>query len=345
MEIDSNNIENKLAESIDEFQKRSRKLRIQSNWFLSAVFMALVSGILVFIYASDITESDIGSKSSLGDRISQYNSVIEQYDSTLTSFYREAEKSDKTLRSRLDSVSKQLDVNYNRLDTFFVSHINNNLKSILRIESSFSAIDINPFSSEDGTKIRLGKKDVYFTSYANAASFSKSLESSNSNIDRLQSDYNKMFFEFDSIQDKLPTSFYDPIFRKKRDSVELLRKEAKLTLDLILEKKREYDAGILKQDDDINASYPKLIQINVTRFGSILLILFFVRIIIPQYRYSIKLAAYYDARADALIMFKNGFNQVGLETLLQSLTPEYDFGKSPEMPYEKIIEIMSMMKK
>lgn len=45
-----------------------------------------------------------------------------------------------------------------------------------------------------------------------------------------------------------------------------------------------------------------LIYTNVTRFGTILFIIFTISILLNLFRYLMKLAAYHDARADALAL-------------------------------------------
>lgn len=145
----------------------------------------------------------------------------------------------------------------------------------------------------------------------------------------------------------LPTEFIFSIESLviPHDSILELQQENRTDLDLVQKKRREVAVGIADLKDEKDIPYTRLIQINITRFGSILLILFFVKIIIPQYRYCIRLANYYDARADALMLFSSGFKETNFEILVSSLTPNYEFGNSPETPYEKIIELLNLVKK
>lgn len=77
-----------------------------------------------------------------------------------------------------------------------------------------------------------------------------------------------------------------------------------------------------------------LIWINATRVAIIFIILFLVQILVNLYRYNTRLAGYYDARADALMLMtveEIGSKKVGLDALMIALSPDMlDFGKSPK---------------
>ena len=75
-----------------------------------------------------------------------------------------------------------------------------------------------------------------------------------------------------------------------------------------------------------------------TRIGSVLLLIFLVQILLSVYRYSIRLETYYEARADALMLY-NGSDEEQLERLVAALSPEkIEFGKSPASPTEHAVE-------
>lgn len=85
-----------------------------------------------------------------------------------------------------------------------------------------------------------------------------------------------------------------------------------------------------------------LISVVVTRVSSIVLLLFLVQILVPLYRYNIRLAAYYDARGDALEIFDfDNFEDIeGLERLVAVLSPDsMTFGQQPTTPVEQLLEL------
>jgi hypothetical protein len=74
-----------------------------------------------------------------------------------------------------------------------------------------------------------------------------------------------------------------------------------------------------------------------TRITVSLLILFLVQILVSLYRYTSRLALYFDARADALAIAGSELNY--LETV-KILSPDaIDFGKHPKVPTEHVTDI------
>ena len=78
-----------------------------------------------------------------------------------------------------------------------------------------------------------------------------------------------------------------------------------------------------------------------TRVGALLILVFLVQILINLYRYNIRLAAYYDARADALEIFAAGtFEGISMMELVRILSPEeVDFGKAPQSPVQHAVDL------
>jgi hypothetical protein len=80
-------------------------------------------------------------------------------------------------------------------------------------------------------------------------------------------------------------------------------------------------------------SLPFLLQLNITRFGTVTLVAIAIGILVPLYRFSARLAAFYQSRADILIMHQiTGYKRTGIEQLSSIFTPTFDFGKSQAMP-------------
>lgn len=92
-----------------------------------------------------------------------------------------------------------------------------------------------------------------------------------------------------------------------------------------------------------------LISTVVTRVGSVFMLLFLVQLLISMYRYDIKLAGYYEARADALQLLKAP-NESRLEGFVRAFSPDgVDFGRMPKTPLEHALllakEISALSKK
>lgn len=83
----------------------------------------------------------------------------------------------------------------------------------------------------------------------------------------------------------------------------------------------------------------QIVQTNVTRFGTIILIVFLVSILTPLYRYNLRLATFYDARADVLELSSQQVRDVSFSDLAQTFTPAFDFGKPPATPMDQAIDL------
>ena len=68
-----------------------------------------------------------------------------------------------------------------------------------------------------------------------------------------------------------------------------------------------------------------------------------LQLLISIFRYNMRLAAFYDARADAL-QLGGAASETTFERLVQVLSPDaYDFGKAPKTPADQAVEIAKMI--
>ena len=100
----------------------------------------------------------------------------------------------------------------------------------------------------------------------------------------------------------------------------------------------EGTSEVPNQSNDVG-SYAQLIQTNVTRFGTLLVVFFFVSILIPLYRYSLRLATFYASVSD-IILFKESNPDIDLATLALVLSPTVDFGKQPDTPMQQVVDVI-----
>ena len=76
-----------------------------------------------------------------------------------------------------------------------------------------------------------------------------------------------------------------------------------------------------------------------TRIASVLLLLFLVQILVTMYRYSIRLAAFYDARAD-ILQLSPPLDSIKFEDIVRALSPDaLDFGREPKSPAQHAIDL------
>ncbi|MGJ3242548.1 MAG: hypothetical protein ACFE0O_06290 [Opitutales bacterium] len=98
----------------------------------------------------------------------------------------------------------------------------------------------------------------------------------------------------------------------------------------------ELDTQVPLQESDATSI---LISTLSTRIGALLILVFLVQILVSLYRYNIRLAAFFDARADALEL-SPGMNASDVESLIRVLSPEnVDFGKSPASPTQHAVDL------
>ncbi len=91
----------------------------------------------------------------------------------------------------------------------------------------------------------------------------------------------------------------------------------------------------------------RLISTVSTRIGSVLILIFLVQILVGLYRYNIRLAAFYDARADALEALATAsaaldVRKLRILTLLWS-PDQIGFGKEPRSPLDAAIDLTKEM--
>jgi|GEM_PF-4771572 len=82
-----------------------------------------------------------------------------------------------------------------------------------------------------------------------------------------------------------------------------------------------------------------LAQTNITRFGTLVVVFFFIAVLQPIFRYNTRLGAYYDARADALLLLRNSNGQ-DLAALTATLTPALSFEQDQPQDEGKSLNIL-----
>jgi len=84
-----------------------------------------------------------------------------------------------------------------------------------------------------------------------------------------------------------------------------------------------------------------LLQTNINRFGPMFVILFVIALLMPLYRYNLRLAAYYYARGDTLLLLAEGVSSEKFMSIVSLLTPEtYDFSKPPKLPLAALTDLV-----
>lgn len=107
--------------------------------------------------------------------------------------------------------------------------------------------------------------------------------------------------------------------------------------------KDQIDKAIKNISSQTLKSTDILVSASIIRIGTILLLIFLVQIIVSLYRYNIKLASYYEARADVMEVIDTNtvVRSEEIDSLISMLTPtDIQFGKTPNSPMEHITDMI-----
>jgi hypothetical protein len=105
----------------------------------------------------------------------------------------------------------------------------------------------------------------------------------------------------------------------------------------------EHDEAQMKTENDPSVKSAQdhqftqqMVTTSIARFGSIIILLFLVQILVTLYRYNVRAAAFYDGRADALQLPRT--SDLTLAGMIEILTPTaLDFGKMPSTPLNEVL--------
>jgi len=102
--------------------------------------------------------------------------------------------------------------------------------------------------------------------------------------------------------------------------------------------------GHASENTEAKIDWPHVIETNATRIGVLAAMFFLVTILVPQYRYSIKMANFYQARYDSLEILPDKIVNEDFDRVVSIMSPNIDFGKSPPTPWEHILEVVKAAK-
>jgi hypothetical protein len=88
-----------------------------------------------------------------------------------------------------------------------------------------------------------------------------------------------------------------------------------------------------------NVDTIELIRTSLIRFGGVTVILFLTSILIPVYRYNVRLGTYYLARADTLMLCRDS-EITDFGEIIKLLTPSYEFDKEPTTPIDSVASLV-----
>ncbi|MGJ4903313.1 hypothetical protein ACQR0V_17240 [Bradyrhizobium sp. HKCCYLS2058] len=304
-----------VADAIERFDSRGKRLANQALLFLALVFLLLVGGVAAVILAPNLTAGDIGSPT---------------YDEKIVTINREqakirarrsdlAEPERKCGRTVIEAIRRwQQAVQQPSSQERFAPK--SGLEVVSKVESAFSdKPDVN--SVQVGMFICHGEYGF--------------------SISKQQLDEFRSTFPIKLITDQIERETEIASLEARSKSLDAITDQTNL-------EKLEAEVGLIKSTETLpkNGSdlFLRLLQTSVTRFGLLAVIGFFVSILVSLYRYNIRLAAFYTARADLLRLLGSGATVSEYSLLAAALTPTLEFGKVPQPPLGQLAELIKAAK-
>jgi hypothetical protein len=314
-------------EVVARFELRSRILTQQAWVFLFGVLVLLVAGALAVVYAQNLTASDIGAPTM---------------DEKLAATKKEQDRIKTRIKQIEDGPQKQCEAAMSAALAKWGAERTEVAKSesmgpqltgddiIANVEGAFS--DVNDSKAIIGFRVILSPCLIYQHPDAYRFYLSKS-----------------DLAEFKStLAGKV---FITPEARDAMEKEITTLNERSSLMDRINEQinaeKIETEVGVLKPDatpKGENDLFLKLLQTSVTRFGLLAVIGFFVSILVSLYRYNIRLAGFYVARADALRLLGPEITVSDFALVVTALSPTVEFGKAPQPPVGQLIDLLKTAK-
>jgi hypothetical protein len=328
------------------FRSRAVRLRFTAFGILGIIFLLLVGGAMVFILAPQITLSDFSIGGDIDKKLSDVNEEQDKLQKTIDQSQKEFDertyewhKLSVPLYETYNNVlSKYTDLAHIRIigrkpDVLIDDHILNDKTAILGLFNKASQIDSPSYYIQITNPPNVSESYYYLPN------------------EKLKPLITELQATDIGILTAWPGNFVpDPKLTERKKLLEqavrvLQQRKTEQGLAVLLgtQENRSEPANtepIIPSKDTQDNQLARLIQTNLTRFGTIIMITFLVSILTPLYRYNIRLATYYDARADVLELFETTLRSVGFLRLATALTPAFDFGKGPNTPIEQIIELV-----
>ncbi|UWU80412.1 hypothetical protein N2603_18660 [Bradyrhizobium huanghuaihaiense] len=326
-------------EVIEKFEKRSRRLKQEAWIFLAGVLALLVAGALAVVYAKNLTVGDIGAltldekiaaeqqeKQKTQMRVKQIEEgavkncnaalrfALQPWVVSRDSMYEFSVSSRDRYSSNLPTGDRLVELIERRLDDGQREGRRGSRRAVeIRGCGAWESyyIFVDPEQLPDFRSKLAGK---IFASAEDSALILEvgRLAARADDLDSLASRYNLEKIEAD-------------LEKAKRGDV----------------KQSEGTKGSPNKSDDL---FLTLLQTSITRFGLLAVVGFFVSILVSLYRYNIRLAAFYLARADALRLFAPDIEISDFVLLSTALSPTVEFGRTPPPPVTQLIDLVKSAK-
>ncbi len=297
---------------IDRFTRRARWLRRAAYFILFVIFLLIIAGALVYQQAADIAARDVGVETAAPTHFS-----LDELNITKKTLEEEI----RLLKATLEAYEQQYEVAQTTLLEVLAAH--------------------SQYSKKEGEYQLLLVKIDEFTRTGQPVNIN-----SISTFDELRAARDKAVEQLEYVRRILELS------RRRLErgagsvadvnQAELQFQNVNGTVELLNQQLETYQIRQGAEADATTVDLPIVVQTNITRFGTLIIIIFFISILVPIYRYNIQSAAFYDAVADALVLSRDT-GSGDLMSLVEVLTPTVGFGKGPASPIQQSTELIKAL--
>jgi hypothetical protein len=321
---------------ITQLDGRAQRLRRQAHIFLTIIILVLIAGGVAFVYANKIV--------ALG----QSHSAAAEYATVEAAF--------KTLDQRAEEINKA--ALYDADDQV--------VKECNGVTFKRNRDDLGHNPSPQPARDRVGEyvvqfpmRDVHFANLQDGVDCGQKLASAvPRSIDELRQQINKVISDRDLRTNQLKASKAREIEVYNKQLQEINNERDQLQPVRVETSKRAMEERVLGAPIELGnhlqpteksglTDWAQIIQSNLTRIASLGIMFFLVAILVPQYRYNIRIATFYDARADSMRLAGKlpAITHIDdLEKTILAMTPSIDFGKAPTTPIDQLVELIKAAK-
>jgi hypothetical protein len=334
---------------------RSTSLRRQANVLLVIIIAVLLGGALIFVLAPKL---DNIQKSTLSDRhtttVAAKKKIEDEIEAGLKRI-QEIRKIEVVLGpfdDRLSALRKELDSAEDRSLALC-----SDLRRAVRGQILNNEIRLSPqFTHAGGYRISLFGQIVDFDDQTLANDCGSVLRSAVPELSRIlrrigDTDAEKFSRLEEAMKAKEPeTAPIRAKLEQLRSDKEALESSLAGLQQLIVEERvlgwtpneaEKRNGSDKKPQATVEWAY--VVQTNATRLSALAIIFFLMAVLVPQYRYNIRMAAFYDGRLDSIRIWGKVPPITSIEEwqkLVILMTPNINFSKAPDTPVDQLIEII-----
>jgi len=358
------------------FDERARRLEQQANAFLIIIIIVLLAGAAAFVFAAEIARFDLKTVPTAAE---QY----QQVDAALKEDLRSIAKLESEIKPLVDDTAAVSDVQtqLNGASANFSQFIEPILHDCQIVYRSYSPnpldFDLGVLQSEKRKGqfyILIPGNTLYFSSQGSAESCAEKIRAQESTIKGHIKEIGGIIQildqkkkAFSDMQSPKVESLKEERLRLSKEVTSLQKLKDALVEQATLEK--IYGKALPKiasetaplaapnapgtspakaanaDSEASQANWPSIIQTNATRYGALAVAFFLVGILVPQYRYNVRMANFYRSRADLVVFLNKNLSRADFDQIITAVTPTIDFGKAPQTPIDQLMELAKALKK